>query len=366
MKLAIEFAQDGKPYEASTEIKKAYTLRDNELHSYDQKYDLVGQDLMWRAATYHLDAYQQTKDARLLAGIQPILEDFLENHEGTGSKVSEMRRDLVIIRSERLAIAKALMETREYLRAALEAADCYWALETRAKAEAIGRRTAIAASEAYRHGWNMDNNIKHLHRAARIMDDHLQHAGPNATAAAKRERRRLSFDTGIAKAAGSGIDTGNPASSYTSVITRRDRAFLIVSGSALGGSAALTVTASLFGRKSFWAQQVLTTDPIEVKVDPGKMAPALTFAVISAAVSGLAIHGMIDEGFIPPRERKIVAALGTSIGLAGIITGAALVAAGFRSGERRWANVGFGLATGMGAPLGAGISALVSRRGGAQ
>lgn len=103
---------------------------------------------------------------------------------------------------------------------------------------------------------------------------------------------------------------------------------------------------------------------------PGPMATAIPLALAGGVVSGLPIYSMGDSGFIPPRARKILAAGALAAGIVGVAAGASLLAVGAAREDQLGAraqdykNGGFSILMGMGAPLGAGIAALVGRRAG--
>ncbi len=358
---AIEAYEEGRLRDAARYSLKAYRVQDQA-----DKFEATGLAVLIKAVTYHFDAYEQTRDVGYMIAIHPELERFLLEHQGVGPEVDKLQRQLVRVRSNRLGGAAMLHQRRQYKKAGREAADCFRALAPAAKGEQIGERAALAASRAYRQAWYGDNDIRHLQVAIELVQEHLDAAAGGASRAAKKERRHLAGRLEVARAGGGAIDDGGDASDIR-VVTQRDRSFMMAAGAGLGAGVVLSLGAGLTGGWAFQSPMPRVTEDSLV-ARPEHVGPAVMMSVVGAAASGLAIHSMIDAGFVAPRERKIIAASGIAVGLLGSAVGTTLLIFG-TAGEatrRRTppSNAGLGLLLGMSAPLSLGLSALLSRRGG--
>jgi hypothetical protein len=358
---AVEYADKGQYHDASKYIVKAYGALSGE-----KRVDGSALGLLIEAADYHLKAFRHTNDAALLAEIQPLLEQFLERYEGADPRSAELGQKLDSIRELRLTISQRYLDENKYAKAAIEADDCYRALRDSDKARFIGERVALAASRAHRQAWYLDGDIEHIEAASKVIEDHLARAGEGASVTMKGEHRQLKRDLALTRARDDRSDRTSHGGS-----TPRARSYLIASGAALSGGIVLSAGASAVGARSF-APDVSRTDGSETSfvAQPGPMTTAIPLALAGGVVSGLAIYSMGDSGFIPPRARKILAAGALAAGIVGVAAGSSLLAVGAaREGElgdraEGFQNGGFSILMGMGAPLGAGIAALVSRRAG--
>lgn len=361
MQLAVEHADEERFQDAAIHAIRAYELLDEEA-----KLGETGLFVLSSATEHSLRAYEQLRDPDRLAAIQPLLEVFLERHQGVGPKVEELQRKLELVRGERLAISRAHLDGKRYQRAAEEAERCYLTMMEADRRREIGAQAAIAASVAYRNQWHVDNDIHHLEAAVALIDDHLGRAGESASGKARQERRRLTRDLALAQARGGAIEDVDDAGGAGSM-TRRDRSFLIASGAALGGGVAASVGAALLGRQSI-RHEAISIDEFGRVRSPGHIVGATALGATGAVVTGLAVHSLVDAGFLRSRDRRIVAITGLAVGLAGSIAGTTMLATGQHgessSARASLSNAGIGVLVSMGTPLGAGIAALVSRRGG--
>jgi len=357
---AVEHAEEGQLHDAAVYIVKAYDV----LHE-DTRHGDTGLFLLTAGAEYHLQAYQQTKDDALLAAIQPRLEDLIEHYLGLDPRLESLQRKLDLVRKLRLDASDRYFRNRDYLNAAKEARGCYEAMMAADKPGAIGERAVLAAASAYRQAWYVDGDIRQLEAAIELVADHLDDAGEEASVKAKRARAQLGRDLALAKARGGGIDGEDDLPG----IAPQERSFLFASGAALGGGLVLAAGAAAVGAYGFEYSILSINEEAPSRPQPEHIAVAVPLGVVSGVVTGLAIHSMIDTGFIPPRERKLLAIGATTLGLLGAVVGTSLLAVGASrrddpSSARGLQNTGFSILVGIGAPLGAGIAALVSRRAG--
>jgi hypothetical protein len=359
---AVENAERGRYDDASAQIVKAYAVLPEQMRFSDS-----GLLLLTEGTDYHLQAYRQTNDETLLANIHPLLEEFLEHYQGLDPRIEGLKRKLKMIRDMRLSVSDQYFRERKFTNAAIKARDCYRALQAVDKGGAIGEQAALAASRAYAQAWYIDGDIRHIKAAIELVADHLAKAGEDASRKAKQERARLGRNLKIAEARGGGIDQEEDLGG----MAPQDRSFLIASGAALGAGVVLSAGAAAVAASSFEADDVYLDVSYSIRGQPEHIATAIPLGVVGGVVAGLAIHSMVDTGFIPPRERKILALGATAAGLLGMVVGSTLLAVGatrwddLRSTQARGLeNAGFSILVGMGAPLGAGIAALVSRQAG--
>lgn len=359
---ATVFAEEGEYDEALRLSLESYRLLPEAT-----RYSDSGLFVIFAAVEHYDSAQRRSKDDARAALIQSPLEELIERYQGLDPRVDQLARKLEGIRKERLGLSERYVRERKFSAAATEARDCYLALQNADKGRAIGEQAVIAASQAYRQAWYGDGDIRHLKGALELLSDHMGRAGSHASPSVKRERARLERSLATALASGGGISDENDA-----VIAPQERSFLFASGAALGGGAALSIGAAAVGAYGFDFELLPATNGVRsIRAEPDHVATAVSLGVVGGVVTGLAIHSMIDTGLIPPRERKILAVSATTMGLLGTLLGSVLLTVGSQAERdlaheraRRAQNAGFGILVGMGAPLGAGIAALVSRRAG--
>jgi hypothetical protein len=350
---AEEYAAKGQYHDASEHIVRAYVLLVDE-----DRFGPSGLELLRTGVVYHLHAYRQAKDDALLDSIHPLIERFLENHQGSDPKVDGLRRDLQTIRELRLSASRRYFEDGKFTKAASEARACYEQLQAVDKARAIGEEAALAASRAYREAWYLDGDPRHLDAALAVVDDHLAKAGDLASAPAKRERRRLGDDLRRAR-------MSRAARHEEGALSPRDRTFLLAIGAGLGSGVALSAGAAAIGAQTF-EEAPGALRPVQAQ--PGLMTTAIGLSLAGGVVAGLASHALVDASFVSPRKRKLLAVSTTAVALVGSALGATLLTIGNVRDDDRDGGIdlplqraGFSVLVGMSAPLGVGIAAIVSR-----
>jgi hypothetical protein len=355
---AVEHAGKQQYHDAAKYIVKAYAALSNDVRFHDS-----GLNLLIEATDYHVKAYHESGDDDLLAEIQPLLEQFVAQYAGLNANASELRRNLESIRELRLSASSRHFDEKKYAKAAIEAHDCYRVLQDADKGKAFGEKAALAASRAYRQAWYVDGDARHIEAAVEVIGDHLAKVGAQASLTAKREQRQLEGDLRRAKAGPKREDE-----SQGSRRSPRDRSFLIASSAGIAGGIALSGGAAFVGVRSFDFEFLLGGAAGPIRARPEQVVTAIPLGLVGGVITGLAVHSMADAGFIPSRTRKILAASTITLGLLGVAAGSSLMAIGsarepeLTTGKAKaLQNAGFSVLVGMGAPLGAGIAALVSR-----
>lgn len=352
---AVAFAEESRFYDASLYIIRAYRLLDQE-----QMYGDAGIFMMKYAIKYHRRAYAEMNDEELLASIQAPLEQFLENYSGgENSELHLLERKLNLIREKRLDVADGYMRQKKYADAVRVASDCYLMMRPAARGADVGERAVLQLALAHRNAWYLDGRSSHFEDALELVEDHAREAEGGLSKRVRREQRTLLRGKALLKVRDPDGEAEDDVGG--GVLTGQDRSFLIASGASVAGGISLGVGAAVLGGAAF----VRDGNVPVITMRPGFTGPGIALSAVGAAVSGLAMHSMIDAGYVSPRARKIVAFSSTAVGAVSALLGAVLLVRGnFGSESRddlRLQSAGLGMLLVSGAPLGAGISALISR-----